>query len=134
LKSSRLIYSILAGIVAVLVIYIAKESFFQPGMDRFDGKYEELGNYRNENNTGPIVRLYAVKVLDNSDDWMKEYGNSLPHTKYGRTIVFFFGDEIDQKVELSPKEPYYMESMKPYLIASYEKTPMGEVRFKLGNE
>jgi hypothetical protein len=134
LKSSRFIYIILVGIVLVLVIFIAKESFFQPGMERFEGKYEELGTYRNENNTGPIVRLYAVKVLDNSNGWMEEYGNSLPHTKYGRTMVFFFEDEIDQDIILSPKEPYYPEGLKPYLIASYEKTPMGEVRFKLENE
>ena len=103
-------------------------------MERFEGKYEELGTYRNENNTGPIVRLYAVKVLDNSNEWMEEYGNSLPHNKYGRTMVFFFEDEIDQDIPLSPKEPYYSEVLKSYLVASYEKTPMGEVRFKLENE
>lgn len=103
-------------------------------MERFAGKYKELGTYRNENNTGPIVRIYAVKVLDNSKDWMEEYGNSLPHTKYGRTMVFFFGSEIDQEINLSPKEPYFLESLKPALTASYEKTPMGEVRFKIENE
>jgi hypothetical protein len=129
-----LIYYIITGVVVALVIMIAKESFFQPGMERFEGKYEELETYRNENNTGPIVRLYAVKVLDTSKGWMEEYGNSLPHTKYGRTIVFFFRDGVDQKIILSPKEPYFPERLKSYLIASYEKTPMGEVRFKSENE
>lgn len=134
MKSARLIYIVLVCIVLVLVIFIAKESFFQPGVERFEGKYKELGTYRNENNTGPIVRLYAVKVLDNNNEWMEAYGNSLPHNKYGRTMVFFFEDEIDQDVPLSPKEPYYPEVLKSYLVASYEKTPMGEVRFKLENE
>ena len=125
---------ILAGIVVVLVMMIVKESFFQPGLDRFEGKFKEIGTYRNENNTGPIIRVYAIKVIDQDLGWMEAYGNSLPHTKYGRTIVFFFKSEIDQEVILSPKEPHFMQSMRPYLLASYEKTPMGEVRFKFENE
>lgn len=134
MKSTKLIYYTLAVIVVVLVIMIAKESFFQPGMERFSGKYRELGTYRNENNTGPVIRIYAVKALDFDRVWMEEYGNSLPHTKYGRTMVFFFGDEIDEEISLSLKEPHFSEDLKSYLIASYEKTPMGEVRFKLENE
>lgn len=118
----------------LLVIFIAKESFFQPGMERFEGKYEELGTYRNENNTGPVIRIYAVKAIDSDLGWMEEYGNSLPHTKYGRTLVFFFDNTVDREIPLSQKEPYFMDEMKPYLVASYEKTPMGEVRFKLENE
>ena len=113
---------------------IAKESFFQPGMERFAGKYKELGTYRNENNTGPVIRIYAVQAIDSDLAWMEEYGNSLPHTKYGRTMVFFFGNEVDQEVPLSPKEPHFSEGLKSNLVASYEKTPMGEVRFKSENE
>jgi len=134
LKSTKFIYYTIAVIVAVLVIMIAKESFFQPGMERFSGKYRELGTYRNENNTGPVIRIYAVKALDPDSAWMEEYGNSLPHTKYGRTMVFFFGDEIDEDISLSLKEPHFAEGLKSHVIASYEKTPMGEVRFKSENE
>lgn len=117
-----------------LVIMIAKESFFQPGMERFEGKYQALGTYRNENNTGPVIRIYAVKAIDSDFAWMEEYGNSLPHTKYGRTMVFFFTEEVEPELELSPKEPHFAQVLRPYLIASYEKTPMGEVRFKSENE
>ena len=108
---------------------IGKESFFQPGMERFEGKYKELGNYRNENNTGPVVRIYAVKAIDQNKEWMKEYGDALPHTKYGKTIVFFFSAEIDQDIRLAPKEPYFTLGLKPYVIAKYEKSPMGQVSF-----
>jgi hypothetical protein len=134
LKSTKFIYYIIAGVVLALVIMIAKESFFQPGMERFEGKYKELATYRNENNTGPVIRIYAVKAIDSDFAWMEEYGNSLPHTKYGRTMVFFFNGEIDEEIKLSPKEPHFMQALRPYLIASYEKTPMGEVRFKSENE
>ncbi len=130
MKSSKFISYILAGLVLVLVIYIIKASFFQPGMQRFAGKYIELSTYRNENNTGPILRIYAVKTLDSDSGWMEDYGNSLPHNKYGRTLVFFFNDEMNQPIELSPKEPYFDSGLNRYLVASYEKTPMGEVRFK----
>jgi len=116
------------------VILIGKESLSQPGMERFEGKYKALGSYRNENNTGPVIRVFAVKAIDSDLEWMEDYGNSLPHTKYGRTIVFFFADEIDQEIILSPKEPHFMSALQPYLIASYEKTAMGEVRFKSEDE
>jgi hypothetical protein len=129
LKSSKVIYYILGLVIVIVVIMIAKESFIQPGLERFEGKYKTLGTYRNENNTGPVIRLFAVKSLDSDYLWMEEYGNSLPHTKYGRTIVFFFSDNLDQEVKLSPKAPHYKQSLQPFLIASYEKTPMGEIRF-----
>lgn len=102
-------------------------------MERFEGKYEELGKYRNENNTGPVVRIFAVKALDPNESWMREYGDSQPHTKYGKTIIFFFSEDIDQKIELSPKEPYIDQKLESYVLYTYEKTPMGEVRFKQGN-
>ncbi len=132
MKSSKLIFYILATVVLVLVIVIARESFFQPGMARFEGKFEELGHYRNENNTGPVLRVYAVKVLDKNQDWMREYGDALPHTKYGKTLVFYFSDELDQKVQLGPKEPYFPQDMVPHVIATYQKSPMGEVSFTAG--
>ncbi|MEP0711860.1 MAG: hypothetical protein ABJC55_08050, partial [Algoriphagus sp.] len=112
-----------------LVILIAKESFFQPGIERFEGKYKELSTYRNENNTGPVVRIYAVQALDNSQEWMREYGDAMPHTKYGRTVVFFFSDQIDQAIDLSPTDPYFSPELWQYVHATYKKSPMGDVSF-----
>lgn len=115
--------------MVALVIWIAKESLSQPGIDRFEGKLEELSSYRNENNTGPVVRMYAIKALDSSKEWMQAYGDAQPHTKYGRTVVFFFSDEMKQDISLSPTEPYFPEEMRPYVIATYQKSPMGQVSF-----
>lgn len=119
-------------IVIALVAYFIMISFSQPGLERFDGKYRELSTFRNENNTGPVVRVYAVKALDNSTDWMREYGDAMPHSKYGRTVVFFFSDEIDQEIELAPTEPYFTIEMQPYVLATYQKSPMGDVSFMEG--
>lgn len=102
-------------------------------MERFEGKYEELGKYRNENNTGPVVRIFAVKALDPSENWMRGYGDAQPHTKYGKTIVFFFSDDINQEIKLSPKEPYIDQNLESSVLYVYEKTPMGEVRITKGN-
>ncbi|MFC5625129.1 hypothetical protein [Algoriphagus winogradskyi] len=132
MKSSKIIFWIIALTMAGLVVYISLDSLSQPGMERFDGKYKELSSFRNENNTGPVVRIYAIKALDSSKDWMREYGDAMPHTKYGRTVVFFFKDEIDQEIKLSPTEPYFMEAMQPYVIATYQKSPMGDVSFTNG--
>ena len=132
MKTSKIIFWIIAIIVAGLVVYISMDSLSQPGIERFEGKYKELSSFRNENNTGPVVRVYAVKALDSSKDWMREYGDAMQHTKYGRTVVFFFKDEIDQEIKLSPTEPYFPEGMRPYIIATYQKSPMGDVSFTDG--
>ncbi len=111
------------------MIYIGKESLTQPGLERFEGKYEEIGFYRNENNTGPVKRIYAIHVLDEEPNWMKEFGEALPHTKYGTTSVYFFSEKLQDEIALSPTEPHFPQEWQPYLKATFEKTPMGEVRF-----
>lgn len=118
--------------MAGLVVYISLQTLSQPGIERFEGKYTELSAYRNENNTGPVVRVYAIKALDSSKEWMREYGEAMPHTKYGRTVVFFFKDEIDQEINLSPTDPYFTKGLQPYVIATYQKSPMGDVSFTDG--
>jgi len=132
LKSSKIIFWIIAIIVAGLVVYISLDSLSQPGIERFEGKYKELSSYRNENNTGPVVRVYAVSALDTSMDWMQEYGDAMPHTKYGRTVVFFFTKEVNQEISLSPTDPYFIQSLQTSVIATYQKSPMGDVSFTDG--
>ncbi len=123
----------IGGIIAIVLYQIVSSSFSQPGLDQWAGKYEEIGYYRNENNTGPVVRILAVRVLDPSPTWMKEFADAQPHSKYGRTHVFFFSEEVSRKMDLSPTAPYFPEVYRPQLIATFEKTPMGESRFSYTN-
>jgi hypothetical protein len=60
---------------------------------------------------------------------MKEFGEAQPHTKYGRTLVFFFSADLNENIVLSPQEPHFPQEFRPYLLAQFERTPMGEVRF-----
>ena len=118
------------GIVVGIVIYqIISASFSQPGKEQWEGKYEEIGYYRNENNTGPVVRVMAVRVLDRDEKWMKAFADSQPYSKYGRTHVFFFAEDLSDKIQLSPTAPFFSEEFRPFLLAEYEKSPMGESRF-----
>ncbi|HSF53822.1 MAG TPA: hypothetical protein VLA71_08730 [Algoriphagus sp.] len=129
MKRNKLIFYLI-GIVVLIVIYqIMSSSLSQPGMEQFEGKYEELGFFRNENNTGPVIRVYAIRALDPNPEWMKDFADAQPHTKYGRTLVFFFSSELKEKVTLSPQEPFFSENFQPFLLAQFEKTPMGEGRF-----
>lgn len=119
--------------VLIILFQIVSSSLTQPGLQPFEGKYEEIGFYRNENNTGPVLRIYAIRVLDSNPAWMKDFAEAQPHTKYGKTLVFFFSDQLNQKVKLSPQEPYFSQDFREFLLAEYEKTPMSESRFQFSN-
>ncbi|TDQ15146.1 hypothetical protein DFQ04_3032 [Algoriphagus boseongensis] len=117
--------------MAIILLQIIRTSFSGPGLERFEGKLEEVGFFRNENNTGPVLRVYAVKVIEADRETMRAFADAQPHTKYGRTLVFFFSDQIPEKVELAPVEPYFPQEYLPLLLAKFEKTPMGEGRFEV---
>ncbi|MFN3997183.1 hypothetical protein [Algoriphagus sp.] len=133
MKRNKLIFYLIGGIVLIVLFQIVSSSLSQPGLERFEGKYEEIGFYRNENNTGPVLRIYAIRALDSDTSWMKDFADAQPHTKYGKTLVFFFSEKHSQKIELSPTEPYFPLEFQEFLLAAYEKTPMGESRFQLLN-
>jgi hypothetical protein len=125
---------LIGAVVLIILFQIVSSSLSQPGLQQFEGKYEEIGFYRNENNTGPVLRIYAVRVLDSDSAWMKDFADAQPHTKYGKTLVFFFSDQLNEKVELSPQEPYFSQDFREFLLAEYEKTPMGESRFQYSSQ
>lgn len=125
MKSQYLIYGITL-IVLVLIIWIGMDTFSQPGISDLKGTYSERATYRNENNTGPIIRIYAVYAADTLWEDMKAYGNYMPHTKYGNTKVFFFSDPSQTPEKLNPDSPHFGEAYRNYCIGKYEKSSMGE--------
>jgi hypothetical protein len=133
LKRNKVILYALGLLVGIVIYQIVNASLSQPGLEQWEGKYEEIGFYRNENNTGPVVRVFAIRVLDENPGWMKEFADAQPHSKYGKTHVFFFSSDLKQKVELNPKEPFFDEKYREFLLGEFEKTPMGESRFSFSN-
>ena len=132
MKTNQIIF---LAIAIFLIGYISVESLSSGNLRQFEGKLEEMDFYRNENNTGPVLRIYSVKVIDADRAMMQDYAKQMPHNKYGRTMVFFFSNEIEEKVMIGPKDPYFDPVHNPFLLASFLKTPMSEERFNyLGDD
>jgi hypothetical protein len=123
---------IILGIAVLLVVgLIVIESFSEQGIAAYQDQFEEIGYYRNENNTGPVLRIYAYQTQVEDSEVLKSFANLLPHTKYGRTLVFFGNEPVKVPVVLSPESPHFPASLSPSIFAKYEKTPMGEQQLEL---
>lgn len=118
---------ILIAVFVLLVGWFLKDALTQPGVRDLPGDFEEVAVYRNENNTGPIKRIYAVTVADTLWDQMQQYGDFMPHTKYGTTTVYFFlkGQPVPQQVV--PGEQNFDARFQEDVLAVYEKDAMNQV-------
>lgn len=128
MKNNYLFYGILF-IVFLVIYWIIGDTLSQPGIDDLEGDYKEISFYRNENNTGPVIRIFAVYTSDTLWHEMKAYGEFMPHTKYGNTKVFFLRDLVED-VAVFPTSPYISAEAVDLCVATYEKSAMGEVNFK----
>lgn len=126
--SKKMKYIILALFLVVLFWMVA-DAFMQPGIKDLKGGFKELAFIRNEQNTGPVVRIYAVSVKDTLWSEMKQYGDYMPHTKYGNTQVYFFLANTPAPTALSLEDENITPQYQSYCIARYEKSAMGETTF-----
>jgi hypothetical protein len=121
----------LAGIViSLILIWFIADAINQPGVQDLKGEFEEVAVYRNENNTGPIIRIYAVTTADTLWQEMERYGNFMPHTKYGNTKVYFFRKGAPAPDQLQPGAANFAPELNPHCLARYEKDVMGNSSFK----
>ena len=116
--------------MALLLGWFVYDSLSQPGVGDLKGDFQEVAVYRNENNTGPIVRIYAVTVSDTLWHEMRQYADFMPHTKYGNTKVYFFraGQPAPQAVR--PGAVNFEAVFDKNCLAKYEKETMGNVTFQ----
>lgn len=121
---------VLVAAIVILIGWFIWDAFSQPGVQDLRGGFEEVAVYRNENNTGPVIRVYAVAVTDTVDAEMEAYGNYMPHTKYGNTKVYFFPKGKPMPKELFPGEENFPAEYQPNVLAKYEKNAMGKVTFQ----
>ena len=103
----------------------------EPGISDLKGNFKEVAFTRNEQNSGPIIRIYAVTVAGKPWKEMEQYGNYMPHTKYGTTRIFFFpaNKPYPSKVDLGDQN--ISETMEENCLAIYEKDGMGQVNLRL---
>ena len=118
------------GAVALLLGWFIYDSLSQPTTQDLPGGFQEVAAYRNENNTGPITRVYAVTVADTLWRAMRQYGDLMPYTKYGNTKVYFFrqGQPVPKLVQ--PGEVNFSPEFNKYCLAKYEKEVMSNVSFR----
>lgn len=117
------------GAVVLLLGWFVFDSLSQPGVGDLPGNFQEVATYRNENNTGPIVRIYVVTVADTLRRAMRQYGDFMPYTKYGNTKVYFFRQGQPAPRQVRPGEQNFDAEFAPYCLAKYEKEVMGNVSF-----
>lgn len=120
---------IIIALSVALVAWFIYDTMSLPGVDDLEGDFKEVAMYRNENNTGPIMRIYAVTVEDTLWQQMQAYGDFMPHTKYGNTKVYFFRGGQPVPTEVQPGQTNFEERFQEYTVAKYEKDAMGQVSF-----
>jgi hypothetical protein len=126
---NRWVFYALILVVIVVLLWIFGETFNQPSVHDLQEEYIETAYFRNENNTGPIIRMYAIFTPDTVWSSMKAYGEFMPHTKYGQTKVYFFNSIDYSPKQINLESPYFDIKYQPYCIAVYEKDQMGQVKF-----
>jgi len=124
----RLSFKRIAIFSGIMVVgYILWTSFSQPGPQELHGDFKEVAFARNEQNTGPVVRVYAVTVSDTLWQEMNQYGEYMPYTKYGTTTVYFFLNSNPAPASISLDTQGNDEIFRRYCVGKYEKSTMGQV-------
>lgn len=116
--------------VALIIIAIIWNALNEPGIKDLKGSFKEVAFIRNEQNSGPIIRIYAVSVEGEPWKEMEQYGNYMPHTKYGTTKVYFFPANKPYPSALTLGDNNIPEDMKENSLAVYTKDGMSQVNFK----
>jgi hypothetical protein len=120
---------LLSALFILLFGYILYDSFSQPNTSDLNGDFKEVALYRNQNNTGPIVRIYAVTLKGTPWEEMQKYGELMPYTKYGTTTVYFFSNDKPAPDNLLPGEGNFGKEFNQNCVAKYIKDANGQVSF-----
>jgi len=121
--------TVLICISAALVLWFIYDALSIPGVDDLQGDFKEVAMYRNENNTGPVTRIYVVSTSDTLWQEMQAYGELMPHTKYGNTKVYFFLNNKPIPSQAYPGSTNFPAQFQDFAVGRYEKDAMGQVSF-----
>lgn len=124
-------YKVHILVISVLIIIaIVWNTLTEPGIKDLKSDFKEVAFIRNEQNTGPVIRIYAVSLKAENWEEMEQYGNYMPHTKYGTTRIYFFLNNTDLPEELNFGEVNIPERYKKNCIAIYEKDGMSQTSIR----
>lgn len=121
--------TILLILVVVAAAYFIIDSVTQPNTKTLPGNFRETAMYRNPNNTGPVVRIYAVTVEDTLWNEMERYGQMMPYTKYGTTTVYFFKNGGPSPAELDATPSHFGSKYQKNCLGKFHKDAMAAETF-----
>lgn len=121
------IRNLIIGLCVLIGVYFLFDSLSQPNPNTLEGDFKEVVMYRNPNNTGPVIRVFAVTVADTLWEQMRQYGDMMPYTKYGTTTVYFFRKGGEVPSEIQGTAPHFDESFNHNCLARYHKDAMATV-------
>ncbi len=113
----KIFYVIVLGLLAAMLFAI----FSQPGLDDFDTQFTEVTRVRNENNTGPVQRVYIVTVDQVNKEEMQLYGQLMPYAKLGNTKVYFFDESKPYPKSAQLRDLNFDPEFNINCLAKYEK-------------
>lgn len=122
--------SSLIGLSFLIILAIIWSTVTEKGIKDLSSDFEELTFIRNEQNTGPVLRIYAVSLKKINWEEMKQYGNFMPHTKYGSTKIYFFLNSTDLPQKLKFGEVNIDDRYKKHCVAIYEKNGMSQISLR----
>ena len=102
----------------------------QPGVNDLAGDFKEIAASQNENNTGPVNRVYIVTLSDTLWTEMETYGNYMPYAKLGTTTVWFFKNDAPFPTRVEQAEVPFSANYQQACIGRYHKNNMGAVSIK----
>jgi hypothetical protein len=129
LKSGFLIKLIFALALTAVLAAMLFDLFSAENINSIEGDFEQIGFVRNENNTGPVKRLYAYNVSDTLWENIEKHANLLPHTKYGTTEVYYFLDAGETTIQLNLNNSQESLLGRENCVAHALKNGMGELHF-----
>lgn len=115
--------------LTTLITIILWTTFSQDTVDDLSGDFKEMAFYRNENNTGPIIRKYAVSLTDTLWQEMEQYGQMMPYTKYGTTTVFYFLQGSGMPKSLNRNSPSFDVQYESNCIGKFDRNATGVKSF-----
>jgi hypothetical protein len=123
MKKNKIYLYLISTIIIVAMLWSALST---PGIRDLKGNLKEIAFIRNEQNTGPIIRIYAVSIDEENWESMEQYGNYMPHNKYGTTRIYFFFSKNTYDGKLQLEGENIEKSFQKRCIALYEKNGMSQ--------
>ena len=111
--------------LATIITIIFWTSFSRDTLEDLPGDFKEMAFFRNENNTGPIIRKYVVSLTDTLWQEMEQYGKMMPYTKYGTTTVFYFLQGSDMPKSLNRSSPGFDVQYQSSCIGKFDRNATG---------